>query len=81
MYMYSVRVFSTCLYFNIYVWLLFHIFSVLVANPKKLLYTVANPARGAAEQGEKKKKRLAAFGEKKNVTRRSYMSRCYAGRR
>ena len=26
--------------------LLFLIFSVLVANPKKLLYTVANPARG-----------------------------------
>ena len=36
-------------------------FSALVANPKKLLYTVANPAR-AAEQGEKKrrKKSLAA---------------------
>ena len=26
--------------------LLFLTFSVLVANPKKLLYTVANPARG-----------------------------------
>ena len=26
--------------------LLFHTFSVLVANPKQLLYTVADPARG-----------------------------------
>ena len=31
--------------------LLFHTFSVLVANPKKLLYTVANPARGLLNRG------------------------------
>ena len=30
--------------------LLFLTFSVLVANPKKLLYTVANPARGLLDR-------------------------------
>ena len=35
--------------------LLFHTFSVLVANPKKLLYTVANPARGLLNREKKKK--------------------------
>ena len=39
---------------------LFLIFSALVANPrKKLLYTVANPARGLLNR-EKKRKSLAA---------------------
>ena len=72
--------------------LLFHTFRVLVANPKKLLYTVANPARGLLNR--KKKKSLAAhpppppplssrcsFGEKIKVTQRTNMSRYYAGRR
>ena len=36
--------------------LLFLTFSALVANPKKLLYTVANPARGLLDR-EKKTKR------------------------
>ena len=35
--------------------LLFLTFSVLVANPKKLLYAVANPARGLLNRGRKKK--------------------------
>ena len=35
---------------------LFLTFSALVANPKKLLYTVANPARGLLNRGKKKKK-------------------------
>ena len=75
--------------------LLFHTFSVLVAKPKKLLYTVANPARGLLNrEKEKEKESLAAhpppplpprcsllIGEKIKVTRRIYMSRCYAGRR
>ena len=48
---------------NINMLLLFLTFSVLVANPKKLLYTVANPARGLpAEQGKENKiKSLAAY--------------------
>ena len=33
--------------------LLFLTFSALVANPKKLLYTVANPARGLLNRGKK----------------------------
>ena len=36
--------------------LLFLTFSALVANPKKLLYTVANPARGLLNREKKKKK-------------------------
>ena len=39
--------------------LLFFTFSALVANPKKLLCTVANPARGLLNRG-KKKRSLAA---------------------
>ena len=38
--------------------LLFHTFSVLVANPKKLLYTVANPARGLLNREKKKKEKV-----------------------
>ena len=42
--------------------LLFLAFSVLVANPKKLLNTVANPARGLLQEGKEKKiKSLAAY--------------------
>ena len=62
---------------------------------KKLLYTVANPARGLLNREKKKKKSLAAprpppparcwFGENKiknkKITRRIHMSRRYAGRR
>ena len=33
---------------------LFLAFSVLVANPKKLLYTVANPARGLLNREKEK---------------------------
>ena len=33
---------------------LFLTFSALVAKPKKLLYTVANPARGLLNRGKKK---------------------------
>ena len=40
--------------------LLFLTFSALVANVKKLLYTVANPARGLLNREKKKKKSLAA---------------------
>ena len=40
--------------------LLFLTFSALIANPKKLLYTVANPACGLLNRGKKKKKSLAA---------------------
>ena len=37
--------------------LLFLTFSALVANPNKLLYTVANPARGLLNREKKKKKK------------------------
>ena len=35
--------------------MLFLTFSVLVANPKKLLYTVANPARGLLNREKRTK--------------------------
>ena len=38
--------------------LLFLIFSVLVANPEKLLYTVANPARGLLNREKKRKEKV-----------------------
>ena len=38
--------------------LLFLTFSALVANPKKLLYTVANLARGLLNREKKKKKKV-----------------------
>ena len=38
--------------------LLFLTFSVLVANPEKLLYTVANPARGLLIREKKRKKKM-----------------------
>ena len=37
--------------------LLFLTFSVLVANPKKLLYTVANPARGLLNREKRTKEK------------------------
>ena len=69
--------------------LLFHTFSVLVANAKKLLYTVANSARGLLNRETKQKKvwqrfplsPRCSFGEKIKVMRRIYKSRCYPGRR
>ena len=73
--------------------LLFLTFSALVANPKKLLYTVANPARGLLNREKKKKKKSdsapppprarCSFEEKKKkkITRRIHMSRRYASRR
>ena len=38
--------------------LLFITFSVLVANPKKLLYTVANPARGLLNREKRTKEKV-----------------------
>ena len=72
--------------------LLFLTFSVLVAIPKKLLYTVANPARGLLNREKRREKRTkekvwhhtpptphTARSEKINkFTRRIY--RRYAGR-
>ena len=40
--------------------LLFLTFSALVANPKKLLYTVANPARGLLNREKKEEKKSLA---------------------
>ena len=70
--------------------LLFLTFSVLVANPKKLLYTVANPARGLLNREKRTKEEVwqhtppptphTARSEKINkITRRIY--RRYAGGR
>ena len=77
--------------------LLFLTFSALVANPKKLLYTVANLARGLLNREKKKEKKKvwqrppppptsprAARSEKNKkikITRRIHMSRRYEGRR
>ena len=75
--------------------LLFLTFGALVANPKKLLYTVANPARGLLNREKKRKKvwhrplppppprALLVRRKIKNekITRRINMSRCYEGRR
>ena len=38
--------------------LLFLTFSVLVANPKKLLYTVVNPARGLLNREKRTKEKV-----------------------
>ena len=68
--------------------LLFLTFSVLVANPKKLLYTVANPARGLLNREKRTREKVwqhtppptphIARSEKINkITRRIY--RRYAG--
>ena len=76
--------------YNIGEKLLFLTFSALVANPKKLLYTVANPACGLLNREKKKKSGSApptplraARSEKKNkkYMRRIHMSRRYAARR
>ena len=51
--------------------LLLIIFNAVVANPKKLLYTVANPARGLLNKGKKKEKksRLTRDGTAEPVSR------------
>ena len=60
--------------------LLFLTFSVLVANPKKLLYTVANPARGLLNREKRTKKKSGSIplppptpdtarSEEKNISR------------
>ena len=51
--------------------------SVLVANPKKILYTAANPACGLLNRGKKKEKKSAipsraARSEKKKQKRDAY---------
>ena len=46
------------LYEVVVVVLLFLTFSVLVANPKKLLYTVANPARGLLNREKRTKEKV-----------------------
>ena len=75
--------------------LLFLTFSALVANPKKLLYTVANPARGLLNRGKKERKKKSGSApppparaarskkkkRKKEITRRIHISRRYASRR
>ena len=72
--------------------LLFLTFSALVANPKKLLYTVANPARGLLNRKKKSEEKvwqhpappralLVRRKKTKKTTRRIHMSRRYASRR
>ena len=51
---YYITIVITCIQYN---YLLFLTFSALVASPKKLLYTVANPARGLLNRGKKKRKK------------------------
>ena len=86
---------TVCMYGHAYtellLLLLFLTFSVLVANPKKLLYTVANPARGLLNREKRTKEKVwqhtpppptphTARSEKINkITRRIY--RRYAGGR
>ena len=48
--------------------LLFLTFSALVANPRKLLYTVANPARGLLNREKKKKKKSLAASPRNHAT-------------
>ena len=49
---------GTCLNNAMLLLLLFLTFSVLVANPKKLLYTVANPARGLLNREKRTKEKV-----------------------
>ena len=50
-------VWCPCMAINVML-LLFLTFSVLVANPKKLLYTVANPARGLLNREKRTKEKV-----------------------
>ena len=69
--------------------LLFLTFSILVVNPKKLLNTVANPARGLLTRGKKKRKKKVwqrppsparcSFGEKKKEEKKSRDASTYLG--
>ena len=54
--------------------LLFLTFSVLVANPKKLLYTVANPARGLLNREKRTKEKVWQHTVGKNDTLLLYSS-------
>ena len=49
--------------------LLFLTFSVMVANPKKLLYTVDNPARGLLNKEKRTKKKSGSKGKASRVQR------------
>ena len=61
--------------YQVCILLLFLTFSVLVANPKKVLYTVANPARGLLNREKRTKEKVwqhtrphpphCSFGENK----------------
>ena len=70
--------------------LLFLTFSALVANPIKLLYTVANPVRGLLNREKKKKEKVwqrppsppparCSFGEKKKKKKKSRDASTYLG--
>ena len=71
---------------NLLIMLLFLTFSVLVANPKKLLYTVANPARGLLNREKRTKEKVwqhtpprpphCSFGENKRGSKTSQA--CYS---
>ena len=61
--------------------LLFFTFSALVANAKKLLYTVANPVRGLLNRKKKKKVWQRAPHPLLKNQRRIHMSRHYASQR
>ena len=92
---FSLSFFSVCVFLLLS--LLFLTFSaLLVTNPKKLLYTVANAARGLLNRGKKEKRKSLAAPpppppprallvrrkkkEKKKITRRIHISRRYASR-
>ena len=63
------------LFLLLFLSLLFLIFNVVVANPKKLLYTVANPARDLLKKEKRTKQKVwqrtpphppsCSFGENK----------------
>ena len=50
--------------------LLFLTFSVLVVNPRELLYTVANPTRGQLNRGNRTKKEVLQSPPPPPATRR-----------
>ena len=86
----AIRIWTILVPVTLLLLLLFLTFSVLVANPKKLLYTVANPARGLLNREKRTKEKVwqhtppptphTARSEKINkITRRIY--RRYAGGR
>ena len=54
-------------------------FSALVANPKKLLYTVANPARGLLNRGKKRKKQKSGSARPPPPPSPPRLARCSFG--